>query len=138
MPIVFSVAAEIFPSKIRGGMISVIASFWMVGSIYSAGFAWIMLGNDLNGHRIYPAGDWRGYALLCALPVVVAFTVTYYLVPESPRFLLHKGKFVYVYVLLYHLSFNEHLHRYTDHMWISIIVFNIFLYKYIYNACMIV
>ena len=101
MPVVFSMGAEMFPSATRGAMISVIASFWMVGCIYSAGVAWIMLGNDLNGRVIYEAGDWRGYALLCAVPVFLALVATYVYVPESPRFLIIKGTLIYFFLFIY-------------------------------------
>eukprot|EP01031_Cornospumella_fuschlensis_P034099 gene34099-41272_t len=52
VPIVFSMGAEIFPSDKRGHLLSVIASFWMVGAIYTAFTAWILLGKDINGERI--------------------------------------------------------------------------------------
>ena len=44
VPIVFSLGAELFPSAIRGKLISLVASFWMVGAIFSSVCGWIMLG----------------------------------------------------------------------------------------------
>jgi VNT family MFS transporter (synaptic vesicle glycoprotein 2) len=44
VPIVFSLGAELFPSAIRGRLISLVASFWMVGAIFSSVCGWIMLG----------------------------------------------------------------------------------------------
>lgn len=92
VPIVFSLGAEIFPQSQRGQYLLVIASCWMVGAIYAALFAWIMMGDDLSGNRIIPNLSWRYYAGICSVPAFVAFTLTYMYVPESPRFLLSKGR----------------------------------------------
>lgn len=37
IPSVFTLYMEYLPVKGRGGMISIVATFWMVGSIYAAG-----------------------------------------------------------------------------------------------------
>lgn len=93
VPSVFTLGAELFPSKIRGKLLSVIASFWMVGAIYVGLVGWIMLGNDFNGNRIIPGIGWRLFALICAIPVVAALLLTTYIVPESPHYLIGKAKF---------------------------------------------
>lgn len=93
VPAVFSLGAEIFASSIRGKLLSVIASFWMVGAIFVGGAAWIMLGKDAEGRKIVPGSDWRWFAGVCALPALVAFLLTLFIVPESPRFLIEKLKF---------------------------------------------
>lgn len=93
VPIVFSLGAEIFPSLVRGKYLSIIASFWMVGALYTAFFAWIMLGNDLNGNKILPGVHWRAFAFVCALPALAAFLLTMVLVPESPRFLYNQRRY---------------------------------------------
>lgn len=77
VPIVFSLGAEVFPAPRRGQLLSVIASFWMVGAIFTAFSAWIMLGKDLSGHRILPGGSWRLFAVVSALPAVAALLLTY-------------------------------------------------------------
>lgn len=104
VPVVFSLGAELFPSPIRGKYLSIIASFWMVGAIYTAFTAWIMLGEDLSGRKILPHVGWRSFAVVSALPAVIATALTYYLVPESPRFLLSKRRFSEVVVVLRRLS----------------------------------
>ena len=44
VPSVFTLGAELFPPHIRGKLLSVIASFWMVGAIFTGLMGWIMLG----------------------------------------------------------------------------------------------
>lgn len=56
----------------------------------------ILEGDDITGHRITPGGTWQLFALVCAVPVVLTFFLTLAIVPESPRFLLHKGKDVQI------------------------------------------
>eukprot|EP01039_Chlorochromonas_danica_P002994 gene2994-3267_t len=92
VPIVFSLGAEILPSRRRGQWLSFIASFWMVGAIFTAFSAWMILGKDMMGNRIWSGGNWRIFAIISAIPALVAFTLVYYKVPESPRYLLKKGE----------------------------------------------
>lgn len=65
----------------------------MVGAIYVGLVGWIMLGKDVDGTRISPNVGWRGFALVSAIPVVIAFALATYVVPESPRYLVEKEKF---------------------------------------------
>ena len=93
VPIVFSTGAEIFPAHCRGQFLSIIASFWMVGAIYVAFSAWIMLGDDFYGQKIMHGVGWRSFAIVSALPAIVAWFLTYFNIPESPRFLADKQQF---------------------------------------------
>ena len=67
VPIVFSLGAELFPALIRGKLLSIIASFWMMGALFVATAAWIMLGIP----SIYCG--WRFFAVICAIPAVIAY-----------------------------------------------------------------
>ncbi|CAM9347579.1 unnamed protein product [Scytosiphon promiscuus] len=87
IPVAFTLGAELFPTRIRGAMVSLIASFWMVGSIFAATAAWVLLGDGFDGCRILPRGTWRHYAMIAALPAAAALFLTFLFVPESPRFL---------------------------------------------------
>ncbi|CAN0459686.1 unnamed protein product, partial [Ectocarpus sp. 8 AP-2014] len=93
IPVVFTLGAELFTSRIRGAMVSLIASFWMVGSAFAAIVAWVVLGDGFGGRRIVPGGTWRHYALVAALPAVAALLLTFIFVPESPRFLARQGRY---------------------------------------------
>lgn len=92
IPTVFTLGAEIFPTIIRGELLSVVASFWMVGSVFVGLAAWLMLGNDFNGRRISPGSDWRHFAVVCSFPAFLAFCMVTAVVPESPRFLVSSGQ----------------------------------------------
>lgn len=92
VPVVFSLGAEIFPYLYRGVLLSLIASFWMIGAIFASLFAWVMLGNDASGQRFLPSCTWRSYAAVCAIPATLALILTYFFVPESPRYFLHRGE----------------------------------------------
>ncbi|CBJ25635.1 conserved unknown protein [Ectocarpus siliculosus] len=75
----------------KGATVSLISSFWMVGSAFAAIAAWVVLGDGFGGRRIFPGGTWRHYALVAALPAVAALLLTFIFVPESPRFLARQG-----------------------------------------------
>lgn len=104
MPIVFSMGAEIFPTNSRGQLLSLIASFWMTGAIFSALVGWIMLGNDFNDRKIIPHADWRSFAVVSALPVLLSFILVYKYLPESPRYLVFKGRLLEAVEVLQILS----------------------------------
>ena len=60
VPCLFTMGAEIFPTQKRGIYLSYVASFFMVGQIYSSISAWIVLGDDKNGNKILPdTWGWR-------------------------------------------------------------------------------
>ncbi len=90
VPVVFSLGAEIFPTSDRGYYLSIIASFWMVGAIFSALSAWVLLGDDYHGDKILPHVHWRWFAFISALPAFIACILSHYKLPESPRFLMSK------------------------------------------------
>mmetsp|Transcript_30811 Transcript_30811/g.57452 ORF Transcript_30811/g.57452 Transcript_30811/m.57452 type:complete len:509 (-) Transcript_30811:162-1688(-) len=104
VPSVFTLGAEVFPAHIRGKLLSVIASFWMVGAIFTGLVGWIMLGDDFNGDRILPGVSWRPFAVVCSLPAAVALVLTITVLPESPRFLVNKKRFDEAAAVLTHMS----------------------------------
>lgn len=65
----------------------------MVGSIFAATAAWVILGDDFAGRRIVVGATWRHYALVAAMPAASALLLTFFFVPESPRFLAKAGNF---------------------------------------------
>lgn len=52
VPSVFTLGAELFPSRIRGKLLSVVASFWMMGAIFTGLAGWIMLGEIFHFIRV--------------------------------------------------------------------------------------
>ena len=63
----------------------------MLGAIFAAAAAWIVLGDGFGGDRILSGGTWRHYALLAALPAATALFLSILFVPESPRYLATTG-----------------------------------------------
>ncbi|WP_457753437.1 MFS transporter [Thermococcus sp.] len=78
LPVASSYFAEFMPKKIRGAMISILESFWAIGTII-IGIVALMVKADWRGILLF------GGAILLALPFLAAL-------PESPRFLLLNGK----------------------------------------------
>lgn len=93
VPCLFTLGAELFPVQTRGVYLSYIASFWMVGSIYAAGAAWIILGLNAHRERILPGWTWRAFVIVAAMPVFLTLALALVFLPESPRYLIYKGRY---------------------------------------------
>jgi hypothetical protein len=65
----------------------------MMGALYTGLAGWVMLGDGAHGSRIMPGVTWRAFALICALPAIAALVLTTYILPESPKHLVSKGKY---------------------------------------------
>ena len=64
-------------------IVSLVCAFWMVGSVFTATTAWLIIGvGDLS---------WRLFVLVCAIPSSTSLAFTLYYLPESPRWLIQKG-----------------------------------------------
>ncbi|KAL7536238.1 hypothetical protein ACHAWF_005409 [Thalassiosira exigua] len=89
VPSLFSLASEWSPKEVRGAVVTLVASFWMVGSLFVAGLGWILFRGDQQdderGHSAFPV--WRVFAASCALPSALGAWMVHRHVPESPRFL---------------------------------------------------
>lgn len=84
VPPLFSLASEWAPKDIRGSVVTTVASFWMVGSLFVSGVAWCLFRDSDGTHN---ATRWRLFAALCALPSALGAFMVYRYVPESARFL---------------------------------------------------
>lgn len=84
IPTLFTLFTEYLPVARRGAMISLVAACWMMGTIYGAGMAWLMIGAL--------SISWRYYAIVCAIPAVLGWLLLLLALPESPRFLMAKGR----------------------------------------------
>ena len=78
----FDLLSEFLPASRRGKFLIQINYFWTIGSLFVAGMAWILL----------PTLGWRALAFVTILPVATVLFVCYFLLPESPRWYLDKGK----------------------------------------------
>ena len=85
IPLVWTYFAEFQPSSKRGGALSVLASFWMIGNITVAGLAWAIIPHQLSW------ASWRAFTVVCAAPSLLV-SVALLTLPESPKFLLCKDQ----------------------------------------------
>ena len=84
IPTLFTLFVEYLPVANRGFFISLVAWFWMIGTILAAGTGWVMVG-------VF-ALSWRWVVVACALPAATAATLVATLLPESPRFFALRGQ----------------------------------------------
>eukprot|EP00978_Attheya_sp_CCMP212_P016475 scaffold43175_cov50-Attheya_sp.AAC.3 len=85
VPPLFSLASELPPTHVRGTAIALVASFWMVGSIYVAVVAWVLLDFFFL--------SWPWLAAVSVVPSLLGISLILAKVPESPRFLAMAGDY---------------------------------------------
>ncbi|OQR84826.1 synaptic vesicle glycoprotein [Achlya hypogyna] len=90
-PMLFAVCLEHVPQSARGKYITIISAFWMVGSIFTACLAWVMLGCYWGTDIRILDVSWRTFSATASFPAFIACFLTYAYVPESPRYLVAKG-----------------------------------------------
>ncbi|OWF42994.1 synaptic vesicle glycoprotein 2C-like [Mizuhopecten yessoensis] len=92
IPVIFSYFTEFQPKEKRGTMISVLATFWMFGNIIAAGLAWIIVPLDIGySSPNFTYNSWRIFIAICTFPSLSSAAL-FFLMPESPKFLLSVGK----------------------------------------------
>jgi len=77
----YDLLAELLPTAARASVMLSTSVAWSVGSILTSALAALVL----------PAGGWRPFLRLCAVPVA-GCTLLYGWLPESPRFLVTRGR----------------------------------------------
>ncbi|ETN13119.1 hypothetical protein PPTG_08047 [Phytophthora nicotianae INRA-310] len=80
VPALFTLCSEHVPANRRGYYVTIVAAYWMVGAVFTAGLAWFMLGRP---DAMY---SWRAFAAIVSLPSFVCWMLTYKYVPESAQF----------------------------------------------------
>jgi len=95
IPLVWSYFAEFQSKSLRGRMLSALAAFWMIGNISVAALAWIIIpnnfGTDNTSSNGFKFNSWRIFVAVCGIPAVLV-TIALVFLPESPKFLLSKGR----------------------------------------------
>ncbi len=81
LPVDYSIFAEYLPAHRRGRYLVLLESFWALGSLLAAGLAW----------AVVPTLGWRWLLAIPAISAAIVLLIRLY-IPESPRFLLVKGK----------------------------------------------
>lgn len=92
VPNIYALAAELFSKEKKDKSMMIIASSWVLGSVYASVAGWIVLGNDVQGRRICPSLTWRDYAIICSMPSFAGFLSAFALV-ESPHYLITRKLF---------------------------------------------
>ena len=77
---------------IQGFFLTLVAAFWMVGSVFTSLLAYILLA--------ILGTSWRVFAVACALPSAVTVLLVVLLIPESPRRLYLLGNYDKTVVVL--------------------------------------
>ena len=80
-PPMLTLVTELSPSRHRGQMVMLLEVFWTFGSVIAA----------LVAYLVIPSLGWRMAFLFGAAPLLYSVAI-YRLLPESPRFLLDKGR----------------------------------------------
>ncbi|TMW64299.1 hypothetical protein Poli38472_012921 [Pythium oligandrum] len=80
VPAMFTLCSEHVPVNRRGFYVTIVASYWMVGSVFTAALAWAMLGNPST------QVSWRIFAAVVSLPSFICWFLTYHYVPESAEY----------------------------------------------------
>lgn len=81
LPVDYSIFAEYLPKENRGRYLVLLESFWALGTLLAAGLAWL----------IVPHYGWRLLLAVEVIPALLMFFIRRH-IPESPRYLLIKGK----------------------------------------------
>lgn len=89
LPVDYAMFSEYLPTEKRGWYLVLLEAFWALGSLLAAGLAWL----------IVPTIGWRWLLAIPSISIILIFAILRY-VPESPRFLLVKGKIEQSFTIL--------------------------------------
>ena len=133
IPVAFSYFCEFFTKKTRGPFVIILATFWVIGQIYTALLAWVIFDKsekEAPGEGPFHTrlgsihlNAWRIYIMLCTFPCLSsAFFL--FLLPESPSFLYTKGRVAKAVQVLHRVNrindWYHHHYTYRDHAYSAI------------------
>ncbi|KAF0701059.1 Aste57867_8505 [Aphanomyces stellatus] len=114
----FALCVEHLPAAARARFVTILCSFWMIGSIVTAAAAWVMLGKTIDSShvRILPWCNWRYFAAFAGLPAFLCFGLAYLYVPESARFLASQKNYAAAEAVLVHIMALNGVRRAAPHL----------------------
>jgi MFS family permease len=80
----FDIFAEFLPPSSRGHGLTYTNGFWTLGEFYVVYMAYLLLSS--NG--------WRGLIFATAIPVTIGGFMSYFILPESPRWLITQKRYL--------------------------------------------
>jgi putative MFS transporter len=95
--------SEYLPTQKRGRYLVLLEAFWALGTIVAAGLAWLVV----------PRLGWRWLLALSAVPGLIIFLIRR-MVPESPRYLLTRGKTAQAFQVLQNVAATNGNHIEAD------------------------
>jgi len=87
---VVTLTAEISPPSKRGRFMTLVASCYTLGFLYTALWALLIFKTSDDGST--GSGSWRLFMFINAIPTMIAATLVVIFAPESPRFYLCRGR----------------------------------------------
>ena len=96
IPPLFTLCTELAPARDRGFWGAFVASFWMMGSLFVAIVAWLLLEGDcllLVLQKTTNPNCWRVVLFVCTIPSALGYVLVQCWVPESPRYLALQGHY---------------------------------------------
>lgn len=88
IPCLFTLISELTTSKWRGVCVNLVASFWMVGAIFTGFVAWLIFSGEDN---IVSEVKWPLFVQIISIPPFISFALISLLVPESPAYWKQHG-----------------------------------------------
>ena len=79
----FDIFAEFLPSAVRGRSLMLTNLFWAIGELYVV----------LAAYMLLPKFGWQGLCFASAAPVTIATIFSFFILPESPRWLITQGRY---------------------------------------------
>lgn len=80
MPIIFTYFCEFLPPRNRGFYLSCLAASWMMGSLLTAGLAWVVLSHSVcRGFDDQNMSIYYEYSLIYYFSFIIFIVTTFYL-----------------------------------------------------------
>ncbi|CAD8097926.1 unnamed protein product [Paramecium primaurelia] len=97
IPLGHIVISEIVPAKIRGQVMTIVATVFIVGKIYCTGLQMIFLDD-------YKSGNWRMLLIVNSIPLLLCFICSLIYLRESPRYYFTKQNYDQGFLELEHIG----------------------------------